>query len=278
MNKKTKMYFTIGEFANLFGVSKQTLFYYERNKIFEPDLVEENGYRYYSLHKYYIFEVIITLRKLGLPLQEISDYIKNRDIEALQTIFQNKLIEFEAEMQILLKNKENLQTKIRRLEQVKQIKMDRITLENVATEYLIVDDFCKNTVSLKEKIGLVAKHNLPFATSRILNEYLMGYILEKEQLLNDNYININKIFTQVSEPAAYSNISIKPAGLYATIFTPDCCHANYGKAIRKLKDFIELNKLHIVGEGYISQLRNHWSTSNPQEYVAQISLQVDYID
>ena len=63
MNKKTEMYFTIGEFANLFGVSKQTLFYYERNKIFEPDLVEENGYRYYSLHKYYIFEVIITLRK-----------------------------------------------------------------------------------------------------------------------------------------------------------------------------------------------------------------------
>lgn len=68
-------------------MSKQTLFYYERNKIFEPDLVEENGYRYYSLHKYYIFEVIITLRKLGLPLQEISDYVKNRDLDALQAIF-----------------------------------------------------------------------------------------------------------------------------------------------------------------------------------------------
>lgn len=278
MNKKTEMYFTIGEFANLFGVSKQTLFYYERNKIFEPDLVEENGYRYYSLHKYYIFEVIITLRKLGLPLQEISDYVKNRDLDALQAIFKKKLSEFEEEVQILLKNKKNLQTKISRLEQVKQIRIDKITLENVPKEYLIVDDFRKNTVSLKEKIGLVAKHNLPFATSRILNEYLMGYILEKEQLLNNSYTNINKIFTRISEPTEYQNITIKPAGLYATIFTPDCCHANYGKAIKKLKEFIELNKLQIVGEGYISQLRNHWSTANPQEYVAQIALHVDYLD
>lgn len=74
-----------------------------------------------------------------------------------------------------------MQTKISRLEQVKQIRIDKITLENVPKEYLIVDDFRKNTVSLKEKIGLVAKHNL-LATSRILNEIFNGLYSRKRTI------------------------------------------------------------------------------------------------
>ena len=55
MSDKAASYFTIGEFAQLFGISKQTLFYYEKNNIFSPELIETNGYRYYSLEQYFIF-------------------------------------------------------------------------------------------------------------------------------------------------------------------------------------------------------------------------------
>ncbi len=77
MNKLSETYFTIGEFASLFKLSKQTLFYYERNNILKPSYIEENGYRYYSLEQYFIFDIIINMRKLGIPLKEIADYIKN---------------------------------------------------------------------------------------------------------------------------------------------------------------------------------------------------------
>lgn len=75
MNKLSETYFTIGEFASLFKLSKQTLFYYERNNILKPSYIEENGYRYYSLEQYFIFDIIINMRKLGIPLKEIADYI-----------------------------------------------------------------------------------------------------------------------------------------------------------------------------------------------------------
>ena len=55
MNKLSETYFTIGEFASLFKLSKQTLFYYERNNILRPAYIDENGYRYYSLEQYFIF-------------------------------------------------------------------------------------------------------------------------------------------------------------------------------------------------------------------------------
>jgi len=95
MSDKSKLYFTIGEFAQLFGISKQTLFYYEKNKIFSPNFIEDNGYRYYSLDQYFIFEIIITLRKLGVSLKEISNYVNNRNIDSLQRLFSDKALEYE---------------------------------------------------------------------------------------------------------------------------------------------------------------------------------------
>lgn len=274
--KQPEKYFAIGEFAKLFNISKQTLFYYEKNNIFQPAFIDENGYRYYSLNQYFIFEIIITLRKLNVPLQKIAKYIEHRDIPTLQEIFAEKQKEYDQQMQILTLNRNNLQMKIDNLDKVKKIRMDKITLENCAKEYLVVNNFLDHQVSMKEKIRLVAKHNLPFSSSEILNEYLMGYIIEKSALTCDQYCEITKIFTRVSQPNKYKNLYIKPDGLYATIFTPQGYHVNYQKALKKLFSFIDRNELQIIGNAYITQLRNYWSTDNPLEYVTQITIQVDY--
>ena len=85
--------FTIGEFANLFGISKQTLFYYERNNIFVPKIIADNGYRYYTMDQYYIFEIIITLRKLGIPLKTIKNYVEHRNSLDLQKLLDDKILE-----------------------------------------------------------------------------------------------------------------------------------------------------------------------------------------
>ena len=59
--KISENYFTIGEFAGLFGVSKQTLFYYERNKILIPALIEENGYRLLRFGTIFLFLILLLI-------------------------------------------------------------------------------------------------------------------------------------------------------------------------------------------------------------------------
>ena len=249
--KISENYFSIGEFAGLFGVSKQTLFYYERNNILMPALIEENGYRYYALEQ-------------------------NRNIDDLQNIFSGKQNEYKLQIDIMSRNILNLQTKINRLEKVKKIKTDRITLEEHEKEYIVVSKFTDLNSSMKEKIKLVAKHNYPFAVSEILNEYLMGYILPYEKLKAGLLSDITSIFTKVSYPDEYNNVKIKPEGLYASIFTPNGYHVNYKNTIKKLFAFIDLNSLEIVGDLYIEQLRNYWSTESSQQYVTKIMIPVDY--
>ena len=46
-------YFTTGELAKLFRINKQTLIFYDKEGIFCPSYVAENGYRYYSYSHFY---------------------------------------------------------------------------------------------------------------------------------------------------------------------------------------------------------------------------------
>lgn len=275
MADSSKEHFSIGEFAKLFGISKQTLFYYERNDIFLPSVIKTNGYRYYSLEQYFVFEIIISLRKLGVSLKEIRVYVKNRSIEALQRLFSDKVLEYDLQIELLQRNKHNLLVNIDRLRQAKEIKNNRITLEHCDAEYFVADKFSDLQSSMKDRIKLIAEHNLPFAKNELFNEYFMGYLLKQEDLLKADFFSVKQIFTFVSYPDEYTNHFVKPQGLYAKIVTPDGYHANYKGALQKLLAFIERNDLQISGDAYISQLSNYWTAAEHDEYVTQISIQVE---
>ena len=71
-------YLTTGEFAKIAGVTKHTLFHYDKIGLFRPEVTLENGYRYYSLTQLDEFDVIFMLRELDMPLNEISAYLARR--------------------------------------------------------------------------------------------------------------------------------------------------------------------------------------------------------
>ena len=276
MSDKTGSHFTIGEFAQLFGVSKQTLFYYEKNNIFAPNFVADNGYRYYSIDQYFVFEIIITLRKLDVPLKIIKDYVCDRNSSALQKLFADKVLEYDLQIELLHRNRQSLSLNLARLQEASEIRTNQITLENSPDEYYVATDFSAAGNSLKDQIRRIARHNLPFATSEILNEYGMGYIVPPENLPGDSPHGITRIFTRVSHPDEFPQALTKPKGLYAKITTPVGYHTGYQNTIDKLLEFIRRNDLTIVGNAYIVPLKNYWSTNSANEYVTQIAIHVAY--
>ena len=75
--KKKKDYFTTGEFAKLCNVKKQTLFHYDAIGIFKPEIVDKNGYRYYSYTQLETFSVLTMFKDLRVPLKEVKAHINN---------------------------------------------------------------------------------------------------------------------------------------------------------------------------------------------------------
>lgn len=49
---KQKEYYTAGELARLFNIPKQTMLYYDKMGVLQPEFIAENGYRYYATPQY----------------------------------------------------------------------------------------------------------------------------------------------------------------------------------------------------------------------------------
>ena len=73
MEQKNYLY-SSGDFAKLVGVNKRTLHYYNDIGLFCPKEIGENGYHYYTCFQFAELELILTLRKIGLSIDEIREY------------------------------------------------------------------------------------------------------------------------------------------------------------------------------------------------------------
>ncbi len=73
---KEKNLFTIGEFSEKAGVTLRTLRYYDKIGLFTPSHHNELGHRLYSKQDFGRLQKILTLKFIGLSLEDISNIIK----------------------------------------------------------------------------------------------------------------------------------------------------------------------------------------------------------
>ncbi|MCB5951763.1 MerR family transcriptional regulator [Enterococcus sp. BWT-B8] len=74
-----KKFLSIGEMAELCGISIQRLRYYSNIGLVEPIYVnQENNYRYYGINQKQTIFLIQTLQYLGLDLKDISGFISDQ--------------------------------------------------------------------------------------------------------------------------------------------------------------------------------------------------------
>ena len=76
-----KVLFSIGEVSKLFHISVSSLRHYENVGLFHPEYTSpDTGYRYYGPEQFEVLNTIRYLRALDMPLAEIEDFLKNKDI------------------------------------------------------------------------------------------------------------------------------------------------------------------------------------------------------
>ncbi|WP_342575934.1 MerR family transcriptional regulator [Solibacillus sp. FSL K6-1781] len=122
----------IGEFADITGISKDTIRYYEKMDLLHPEII--NKHRQFNKHDIDVIETILKLKQTGFSLQEIKMLFKwseNTD--------QNKKLKKE-EIQNLLQIKEIFQKKYKQMVQkenhIKQIKEVLLKADNKISEIL----------------------------------------------------------------------------------------------------------------------------------------------
>jgi DNA-binding transcriptional MerR regulator len=93
----------IGEFASASRLSQKALRLYGENGLLPPAWVDpDSGYRYYGVHQLQQATLIALLRRAGMPLAEIRDFVRNPTLERLEEFERQVADDFAERRRVLL--------------------------------------------------------------------------------------------------------------------------------------------------------------------------------
>ncbi len=157
---KQKELYTVSEFAKLRNLTAETLRHYDRIGLLKPAYIDpETNYRYYSIFQYEKLGTIKELRQLGVSLDVICDYFKDRNVEKSKAILE--------------KCYDEIRKKKKEMEELEQVVKDK--LEYFNNIQLMTEELTPKILKEKERYVFSS-------ASRVRDEDAMGYewtILEK---------------------------------------------------------------------------------------------------
>jgi DNA-binding transcriptional MerR regulator len=217
MSENKNEYLTTGEFAKICGIPKHILFHYDQIKLFQPALIKENGYRYYSFRQLDTFSIISALKRLGMPLKEIKKYMDERNLEKLVHLLEKKSDEVAKEI-IKLKN-----TK-REIDSLKKLTENALSVEyNIikpayhksmkAICSTLMDNGNDNSYSIFVT-ELIAFRNTSNAT---MIDFL-GASLTIDNILEKRFDSFSFLYTKTNNSDKKNNTLVRREGWYLQVY------------------------------------------------------------
>lgn len=262
-----KMLFTAGQFAKLHNINKRTLHYYDDIGLFSPIYKGENGYRYYTYQQSPSLEMLLTLREIGMSIEEINSYLKNRSPEAFKEIVQDKTTEIDKKIKRLGEIKKFFKEKESQLELCEGQNLDKIDIVELPQEYLLLSESITGELDDKD-FAVLIEHMQSLDEHRIFKSY--GSMMSVEKILSSNYEDYDCFYTRLKKPSGKEKFFKKPKGKYIRAF----CKGDFEQLpdiYKRIRMYAEENGLTLKGYSYEEGV-NEIAISSIDEYITQITI------
>lgn len=264
-----RKYYKISEISKLYGISVDSLRYYERLGVLNPKR-GENNYRLYSLNDLYKLNIIRELRPLNFSVQSIKDYLEDQTIEKTLELFSEEA--------------QNIKQQIKELKSIERSLKERTALirnyqAQQANQFEIVTLPARPCVMLNTDIQ--RDEEADFAIQRLhikyeariydLGKRPIGSTLSKQEVLNGIYGHFNTIFyiLEQSEEHEY----LLPAGEYISYYYRGD-YTQSSDEVLKLLDFAQNRGYSLSDDVYeIYHIDNRY-TVKPSEFLTEIQARI----
>lgn len=266
--------FQIGEVARLFHISVGTIRHYEKLGLIQPEVVDPaTGYRYYADGQFEALNTIRYLRALQMPLEEIGDFLKNREPEAIEEklLHQETLIrEKREELERIERQIDHRIDRLREAREGRQGVVEEVTLPEMRLVRIRGSLAPKSYLDLEgslRKLEDGQDQSLVFLGK-------VGVGIEKEHLEQKVFETYDTVFLILDPEDPYrGEVEIIPPGDYLQVRFQGS-HPRAGTYYRMLLDEVRRRHLRISGFSQEITLVDEGLTDDPEKFVTEIRLPV----
>lgn len=274
MGMDKKELFQIGEVAKLFNISVSTLRHYEKIKLLMPEYTDEKtGYRYYSTTQFECLNTIRYLRVLDTPLEQISAFLKNRNLCNIQNLLKqqkDEIIKKRKALEIIEKKTDN---RLHQLDDAIYSELEQIKIQ----------------VSPPRRIAWI-RHNLTIETyldlempirrlenSRREAVVFLGKIgvgISEQDLKSGNFSSYDRVFLILDDEDEYDGETITLPETQSVCIRFCGSHKEAAKYYRKLVAYINNNNMRIAGFSSEITMIDYGYTTETEKFVTEIQIPV----
>lgn len=270
--KKRENYMTTGELAKAAGVTKNTLFHYDKIGLFCPEIILDNEYRYYSIYQVELLDTILLLKELGMPLSQIKDFLANRSPEQLSSTFYTLENQIDAQIHKLLSRKRWIKEQQARLVCLQDCERDCVRIRHYPKRYYLYTPIEENTDAAFVKS--TNKTVLKFLENNPDSYYHVGYRQNLADIKKRIYNNYHNSILIVSEKPANMPYHILEAGDYLTAYHKGHW-STIGECYQRLLFYAEKEQLTPDKHFFEHYMIDNLMTARADDYVTEVYVKID---
>lgn len=269
-----KELFQIGDVAKMFHISVGTLRHYEKIGLLLPEYIDsETGYRYYSTRQFECLNTIRYLRVLDMPLPQIREFLKNKDINKIQEMLQEQketVIRKQRDFQII---ERKINNRLQQLEDALISELDTIKIMQTEARRIA---WIRNNLSIDSYLDLEPSIRQLERQQKDAVVFLgkVGVGIIKEKLQKRQYGRYDMVFLILDKEDSYHGITEELPE--ETCVTIRFCgsHKEAPFYYEKLDKFVSDNGLEITGFSKEITMIDYGITNDTNKFVTEIQIPV----
>lgn len=213
--------YAISEMAHLFGLSRQTLIYYDRIGLFKPARVNEEGYRFYAPTQIPVLRLICLLRDMGVELKEIERALATPDPARIAACLTEQLSELDVQIARLQARRSNVVERLEFYREAERWKdsLGQSKLVHYPERYVAVEPFPAGVQVDRSVLHLTLMRIVAQLREQASGVPVRGWgtMLRREALASQNPLAGGGPFVVVPagvDPAQLTGVHVLPEGIY----------------------------------------------------------------
>lgn len=269
-----KNLFPIGEVSKLFHISVSSLRHYENIGILLPKYISpDSGYRYYGAEQFEALNTIRYLRALDMPLSEIEDFLKNKDIERIEEKLQQQKQAVLKKQQELKRIEQKINHRLNWLMDAQSTPLDTVSLVQLsACRIAWVDDPLKIDGSLDMEAPIRKLDKSDAEAVVFLGKVGLGISVEHlQKAVTSQY---DGIFLILDQEDIYTSETLSLPETLCVRLRFRGSHKEASAQYQKLLDYIKKHQMQIVGFSREITLIDYGITDDTEKFVTEICIPV----